>query len=597
MKDLTKTVSEKAERVLSFAHQNEAGSFRALCETIQKISETRSVNTKIAVCTEYLTRLERDEDLNLAARFIGEGAFDSVSSKRASVGSHTSATAAAEFCEIDYERVFKPSRAATGSSSETIEKLMANLEAAQNKRNPELIALSEVDRIFKELAQVSGRAEKKEILVRSWKKMTPVEIKYFIRMLGSGSLRIGFEVHSVVSSIAKAFNKKPAAVRYVHMITGSIGKTAVLAKKAKLDEAEFRLFHPIPFMLASAIEKPITYDLSGFIAEEKFDGMRCQAHVDGNKVRLYSRDLNDITKSFPDIIEFFIRKNLPPAILDGEICVFKNETIQPSQFLQERMASKKTGKEVRNEFPVLFIAYDLLYTDGFPVFDKTLEDRRKLLETFTADYQLPISRQIDVRSIAHVEKLVKRAVAHGNEGLMLKEKVSKYEYGERRKSWLKVKKTGGSLTAVIMYAHAVSGQKGETLSDFTLGISVRDDERYEEKFIPIGKVCSGYSDDELIEMNKKVKELTVERYGPTLGLIPELIVEIEFDHIQPNPRTKAGYTLQLPRFKAIRRDLSPDDTDTLKDVERLYQKKIVRKRLKQDKNPSFLFAGPMYVDD
>lgn len=596
MKDLNKTDTEITGRIPSFSHQNEAGYFRALCETIQEIRETRSVNAKIAVCTEYFTRLERDEDLNLAARFIGEGAFDPISSKRSSVGSRTSATAAAEFCEVDYEMVFKPCRAATGSNSETIEKLMANLDTAQNKRNPELIPLSEVDRIFKELAQVSGRAEKQEILVQSWKKMTPVEIKYFMRMLGRGSLRIGFEAHSVVSSIAKAFNKKPAVVRYVHMITGSIGKTAVLAKNAKLDEAEFRLFHPIPFMLASAIEKQITFDLSGYIAEDKFDGMRCQVHVDGNTVRLYSRDLNDITKSFPEIIEFFIRKNLPPAILDGEICVFKNETIQPSQFLQKRMGSKKTGMEVRKEFPVLFIAYDLLYTDGFPVFDKTLADRRKLLEAFTADYQLPISRQIDVRSSEHVEKLVKRAVAHGNEGLMLKKKVSKYEYGERRKSWLKVKKPRGSLTVVIMYAHAPSDKKGETLSDFTLGISVRDDERYEENFIPIGKACSGYSDDELTEINKKVKELTVERYGPTLGLIPELIVEIEFDDIQPNPRTKAGYTLKLPRFKAIRRDLSSDDTATLKDVERLYQQKIDRKRLKQDKNQSFFFAGPMYID-
>ena len=170
---------------------------------------------------------------------------------------------------------------------------------------------------------------------------------------------------------------------------------------------------------------------------------------------------------------------------------------------------------------------------------------------------------------------------------MLKQKDSTYEYGQRRKSWLKVKKPSGSIDTIMMYAHAGSGKRGGTYSDFTLGVSVREDERYEEEFIPIGKAYGGYSDDELKKMNDRIKKITAEKYGPTLGLYPDIVVELEFDDIQVNKRTKANYTLRFPRFKAIRWDLSPDDVDTLKDVERLYQEKIDQERLKQDKNPSF----------
>ena len=136
-----------------------------------------------------------------------------------------------------------------------------------------------------------------------------------------------------------------------------------------------------------------------------------------------------------------------------------------------------------------------------------------------------------------------------------------------------------------------SGKRGGKYSDFTLGISVKDDERYEEEFIPIGKAYGGYSDEELDMLNKRIKEITVERYGPTLGLLPDIVIELEFDDIQENKRTKANYTLRLPRFKAIRWDLSPSDVDTLSDVERMYQQKIDQERKRQENNPSFVFGS------
>lgn len=566
-----------------------SNTFRRLAETAQRIKETRSTNRKTARCAAYFVQIAADEDLARATRFLAEGAFPGLSGKRATIGSRTYSTCAADFCEIDYEKVFKPCKTALGSASEAIEKLMHNIDAARAKREPARLTLAGVEAIYDEIAGVSSRADKQAILKAAWKQMTPVEIKYFLRIMTRGSLRIGFESRSVVTALAEAFGRDVDDVRYAHMITGSIGRTAILCRHDRLGEARFRLFQPLSFMLASPIESRAAVDLEQYIAEEKFDGMRCQLHISGERVELYSRDLNDITDSFPEIVQFFGKQKLPDLVLDGEVCVYKDEQIMPFQLLQKRMGRKKPSRKVRDQYPVLFIAFDVLYYDSAPAFEKKLTDRRAMLRKLSKQYRLPVTNQFEISGRDQVEKLFKRALAHGNEGLMLKKKASTYEYGQRRKSWLKVKKPGGSLDTVIMYAHAGSGRRGGYYSDFTLGISVKDDERYEEEFIPIGKAYGGYTDEEMKQLNERISELTVERYGPTLGLIPEIVVELEFDAIQVNERTKANYTLRLPRFRAIRWDLGPDDADTLQEVERLYEEKINRERLRQDKNPSFYY--------
>src|SRR6056297_731165 len=565
-------------------------SFFELCNTIQQIRETRGTNAKITILADFLSHLDTAEDLELATQFIGEGAFAAISGKRASVGSRTAGLAASGFCEIDYDKVYKPCRTATGSNSEAIERLLQNIPEAVEKRDPENLSLQEVSELFHNLLEVSSRVDKIELLQKMWRKMHPVEVKYFIRMLGQGSLRIGFETKSVIASIAKAFDYKKESVRYAHMITGNIGKTAVLARDERLDEAEFKLFHPLSFMLASPIESRSVEILSDYIAEEKFDGMRAQVHHSEQKVEVYSRDLNEVTRSFPEIQTFFKERTVPEIVLDGEICVYYDEKIQPFQLLQKRMGLKKPSQKILKDLPVLFIAYDLLYMDGSPVFDLPIEQRRNRLETLSKRHRIPLSNQFELNDTDVLDDLFDRAIAHGNEGLMLKKRGSGYEYGQRGKSWLKVKKPGGTLDTVMMYAHAGSGKRGGLYSDFTLGISVKNDERYEEEFVPIGKAYGGYTDDELKKMNTEIKKLTVERYGPTLGLIPGLMVELEFDDIQINNRTKAGYTLRLPRFKRIRWDLKPEDADTLKDVERLYKNRVEKERLIQGNNPSFYFS-------
>ncbi len=565
------------------------GTFAELCQILAQIMRTRSTSRKISLFSGYMLSLQSDRDLALAVQFIADGAFPALSGRRAAVGHRTVALTAADFCDIDYDKVFRPCRTATGSASETIEKLMHNLPGAAARRTSAWLGLGDVSDGFERLASASGREQKQQVLADLWQQMTPLEIRFMIRMLGQGSLRIGFEVRSMLPAIAKAFEADPGQVRRVHMLTGDIAGTALLARQGKLGTAGFRMFQPVAFMLASPLETSTVPDPQSYIAEEKFDGMRAQAHITPETARLYSRDLNDITGTFPDAagqLREAIDEPPSPAghlsplnpprevVLDGELCVFRDGHIQPFQHLQKRMGVKKPGKHQLADHPVLFIAYDLLFLDGEAVLDLPLDQRRIRLESFCAGTGIPCSRQHNIDTPEDIGRLFRMALEHGNEGLMLKRRDSLYEYGQRNKSWLKVKQPGGSLDTVIMYAHAGSGRRGGTYSDFTLGIRVDEDERYEEQFIPIGKAYGGYTDQELKKMNQRIRELAVERFGPTLSLRPGIVVEVEFDDIQVNRRTKAGYTLRLPRFRAIRWDLAPSDTDTLADVERIYRERV-----------------------
>ena len=546
--------------------------FLHFCQTLQSIGETRSTAQKVELFAGYLESVSHSESaVALACQFAGEGAFGQTSGKRVGVGSRTLALSASAFCEIDHDLVFRPCRTATGSGSEAIALLLSNLPAIAAKQMPRTWSLTEVYERLETLSVAKKREEKEAVLEQIWREFTPLEVKFLLRIMGQGSLRIGFETRSILRALAHFTEQEMDQIRYAHMVSGSLYETARLAINKTLDEVRFQLFRPISFMLASPLSEDLTdsFEFSAYAAEEKFDGIRCQIHVEKETVSLFSRDLNEITESFPDLVEEFRQRTLPATVLDGEIVAYKEHRILPFQRLQKRLGVKKPSAKLVREIPVHFIGYDLLYHDQQEVLNQPLLERRKHLENVASKHGLSYSRQFSVQNASELRDLFQAARERGNEGIMLKKKESVYEFGQRKNSWLKVKEPAGSLDTVILYAQAGSGKRGGTYSDFTLGISVREDDRYEEEFVPIGKAYGGYTDQELREINRRIRSLIVERFGPTLALRPEIVVELEFDAIQVNKRTKAGYSLRFPRFKAIRWDLSVKDVDTLQDVEAL----------------------------
>lgn len=608
-----------------------AWSFLALCRVLEAIGQTRSVKAKSQLFGAYLGGLRSlpgvgsgvnpglesavnsavetaVETAALACRFTGEGALERIGAgrgsgagggKSAGAGSRTIALAACEFCGIDHEAVFRPCRTATGSGSEAIGLLMENLPWVRERQRPRVWSLQEMDELFRAVAAERGREGKQRLLMRAWEEMTPLEARTMIRMLGQGSLRIGFEIRSLLHAVADAFDAPRERVRYAHMVSGSVSETLRLAWEGRLEDARFTMFRPLSFMLASPLEpgEADGLELEAYWAEEKFDGIRCQIHAEGGRVAFYSRDLNEITGSFPDVAEDLGTRGLAGCVIDGELVAFREGRILPFQKLQRRLGVKKPARKLLAEIPAVLIAYDLLYVDGEDLLGRPLGERREKLERLCGAHGIAHSRLMRVETPRELEERFDRALENGNEGLMLKRRDSLYEFGQRGRAWRKVKQPAGSIDTVMLYAHAGSGRRGGSYSDFTLGVSVQDDPRFEEAYVPIGKAYGGYTDRELRELNRRIRSLITARYGPTVALEPGIVVELEFDQIMVNRRTKAGLSLRFPRFRAIRWDLAPEDADTLEHVERMVREAGGRRNRRQTEEAAFIVPDtPFSID-
>ena len=569
-------------------------SFREYCEGLNHVEWTRGTKAKQGHFVEILRDIQRRgtlDELVLACRFVSEGAFDPQSGLTGRLGARSQGLWVSEYCGIDYEKVFKPCRTATGSGSEAIELLLENMSPPSSKsdstnKRPRWTLLDMED-AFGRMARARTSSQKKELFDQWLHELSPLEIKMALRMLGGGSLRIGFETRSVLQAIAAYQESSLDQIRYAHMVTGSVGETARLLFEDRLQDASFSLFRPIAFMLASPVDTVEAIDWSAVRLEEKLDGIRCQIHANADRIELYSRDLNPLTHSFPEIVSTLAKsQNLVgySFVLDGEVLAFDtpSKKILPFLELQKRLGVKKPTKKLLQDVPVVFVAYDLLVIDEKECFDLPLEQRRAQLVELCSQAGIAYSRDFAVGSSQMCTQAFEQALRHGNEGLMIKQLGSPYAFGQRSQHWQKLKEPEGSLDTIVMYAHAGSGKRGGLYSDFTLGVSVIDDDRFSESYIPIGKAYGGYTNAELARMNKEIKKLIVEKFGPTLSLRPGIVVELEFDSIQVNSRTKAGYTLRFPRFRAIRWDLGPDDVDSLRDVERLAQAKSAIKRPSMD---------------
>lgn len=569
-------------------------SFREYCEGLHQIEWTRGTKAK----QRHFVGLLRDiqhrgtlDELVLACRFVSEGAFEPQSGLTGRLGARSQGIWVSEYCGIDYEKVFKPCRTATGSGSETIELLLENMTPSSPKggsinKHPRW-SLLDMEEAFQKMARARNSSQKRELFDQWLHVLSPLEIKMALRMMGGGSLRIGFETRSVLQAIAAMQESSLEQIRYAHMVTGSVGETARLIFENRLQDASFSLFRPIAFMLASPVETIEAIDWSAVRLEEKLDGIRCQIHANNDRIELYSRDLNPLTHSFPEIVTTLAKsQNLVghSFVLDGEVLAFDapSKRILPFLELQKRLGVKKPTKKLLQDVPVIFIAYDLLVMDEKEYFDHPLEQRRALLVELCSKAGIAYSRDFAVETTQECTQAFEQALRHGNEGLMIKQVGSPYTFGQRSQHWQKLKEPEGSLDTIVMYAHAGSGKRGGLYSDFTLGISVIDDDRFSESYIPIGKAYGGYTNAELARINKEIKKLIVEKFGPTLSLRPGIVVELEFDSIQVNSRTKAGYTLRFPRFRAIRWDLGPNDVDSLKDVERLAHAKSAITRPSMD---------------
>ena len=398
--------------------------------------------------------------------------------------------------------------------------------------------------------------------------MTPREAKYIGKIL-TGDLRIGLRAGLVEEGIAKAFGAPLSDVSWASMLTGDLGEVALLARRGELRSARLRLMHPLQFMLASPEEDAaaIMRRVGGEAwVEDKYDGIRGQLHKEGERVVLYSRDLNEVTAAFPEVVT--AASAVPhDVLLDGELLAFKDGVVRPFFELQHRLGRKVVSAQLLTEVPVIFVAFDLLYLDGRNLLEEPLRERRRLLDELDLPSPFMLAYLIQANNAEELDRIFDAARARNNEGLMVKDPASKYTPGRRGLGWLKLKKALATLDVVVTGVEVGHGKRKNVLSDYTF--AVYDEQA--DRLVNIGKAYSGLTDVEIAQMTDYFKSITLKDYGRFRLVQPEVVLEVAFDAIMESGRHNSGYALRFPRIKQIRRDKTIRDIDTLANVAKMHR--------------------------
>ena len=466
------------------------------------------------------------------------------------------------------------------------------------ERKPKLSIL-DVEKSFREIAASRGPTSKGKLVHDLLARATPVEAKYIVKIM-TGDLRIGLKESLVEEAIAKAYGATLPGVQRANMLLGDIGGTLRLAAEAKLNQAHMRLFHPLGFMLASpteTAEDALSY-FENALVEDKYDGVRAQAHCSGETVRFFSRTRDEITESFPELPDALagLRQD---AILDGEIVAWSylaadsGETGRalPFSALQQRLGRKKVSEELMRRVPVAYLAFDVFYAGGDLLIDRRMQERGQILDRLLAERR-PIEKRshqaqhsfsfdttdesltaqalrapvFKASSPQELDQLFEAAQARGNEGLMIKDPESPYTPGRRGKSWLKLKRELATLDVIVTAAEFGHGKRIGVLSDYTF--AVRDGER----LVNIGKAYSGLTDAEIAEMTKWFLEHTIEDQGFRRIVEPKIVLEVAFNNMMRSNRHESGYALRFPRIVRLRPDKLAEEVDTIERAREIYEK-------------------------
>jgi DNA ligase-1 len=555
-------------------------------ETAEQIGATTKRLEKAAILAAYFDPLA-DRDLAIAARYFSGYSFPLRDQRTTNIGGAalTAAILAATHCDDTWLRQRLVAHGDIGDAA---------LDAFSTIPTPSpTLKLADISTFVETLAATGGARRKLEMVTDILRRATPLEAKYLVKLVG-GDLRIGLQEGAVEDAIARWTSNPVARVQWANMLVGDIGETALMARSGRLDTARMRLFHPLKFMLATAaadladVERQMG---SEFVVEDKYDGIRAQAHVapdlpesgplhgvvhNGVRVALFSRTLDEITPSFPDLVAPLAALAIGMAntesaglILDGEILPIRAGRILPFLELQKRLGRKTLTADLLDSTPVAFVAYDLLYANNAVRLDEPFDSRRALLEFLPMDgsrvIRTPSTRFTDV---AALDAEFEAARARGNEGLMVKDPRSTYKPGRRGREWLKIKRAMSTLDVVVTAVEVGNGRRSHLLSDYTFAVRASE---MDPALLNVGKAYSGLTDAELAEMSDWFRAHTLQEFahGKVRTVEPQIVLEVTFDLVQPSKRHKSGYALRFPRILRIRDDKPPSEIDTLETVRRL----------------------------
>ena len=554
--------------------------FRALAELCEKLETTSKRTLMVSLVAEFLKRLHADEVEPAASMILGRP-FPKWDQRTLEVSWATLSGLIKRLTNVDWKS-FTDAFSKTGDIGAATKIVF---EASKIQRQTTLfekpLTILEVRRSMEAIAETSGygsRERKERLLEALLGEATPLEAKYIVKVL-IGEMRTGFHEGLMELAVSKAFSVPHDLVRRAGMLTGDIGEVAALAKaqgREGISKLQFQIFRPIKPMLAQTADvvDEVIKEHGGETAfEHKLDGARVQIHKSKDTVRIYSRRLTDVTKSFPEIVRLALDKvKAGEAILEGEIiAVGKDGNPLPFQHLMRRFRRVHDIEEMVEKIPVELYLFDLIYLDGQSLIADPYVERRKRLGEIAGS--IPLTTQIITCNPREAERFLKEAIDKGHEGLVAKKLGSPYTPGIRGKRWFKIKESLEPLDLVIVAAEYGYGRRHNWLSDYYL--AARDIESGD--FLVVGKTFKGLTDEEIIGMTRRLKELTIKEEHRRVVVTPRIVVEVAYNEIQKSPKYKCGMALRFARITRIRDDKSPEEADTIQRVRKIYEKQFEKK--------------------
>ncbi len=551
--------------------------FKELVDVYESLKATPSRLAKTTLIADFIARVPAD-DLPIIVTFLTGRIFPEWEQRKTGIASQSMIKIIAATTHNSEAAVIE-SYKHSGQLGLTAEDMYGK-RRQQTFFEPEDITVRELYDVFAELARMTGAgsATKKQRILSGIlnRASAPLEAKYIVSLAIENVLS-GAKEGVMEDAIAKAFGVDAELVRRAHMLTSDLGETAKIARlqgTEGLAAITIQPMRPVRPMLAQNVAsiREALDEMGGEAEFEwKYDGARLQIHKKGNEVRLYSRRLEDMTEALPEIVGF-IRQSVSAdtAILDSECIAIDKATGRPIPFqnILTRLRRIYKVEETRQLFPLILRPFDVLFKDGQSTLELPLRERRTVLEAMIAPLngECKPADGLITGDEAKAQEMFAESLKSGNEGLMGKDLSATYTPGVRGKKMVKIKSVLDTLDLAIVSAEWGHGRKAGWLTSFEVACM----DEHSGEYLVLGKVASGFSDEDLIAMTERLKPLVTGEHERIAEVQPDVIVEVKFEEIQKSPIYTSGYALRFPRLVRVRENLSPEDVNTFARVMNIY---------------------------
>ncbi len=524
---------------------------RAFADLYAELDSTTRTNRKLRAIMEYLHRAPPADAAWAVYFLIGRRPKRAMSARQLAQWAAETAGVPDWLFEACYHQV--------GDLAETIALLLP--EPGQST-DESLHAWIETYLLSMQTLDEAGR---KAAMQSAWVRMDRTQRLVWNKLI-TGEFRIGVSQRLTTRALAQFSGAEAALI--AHRLMGDWTPSPEFFEQLVAREAGAgALSHPYPFFLAYPLDQSAENlgDPRAWLAEWKWDGIRAQVIKRQGQVFIWSRGEELVTQAFPELAT--AAALLPDGcVLDGEVVAWRKDAPLGFAALQRRLGRKRVDARIMEAAPVALIAYDLLEHETRDMRERTLDERRALLQALvetTPDRRIGLSPEVHFNQWDDLVAAIQDARSRGVEGLMLKRRESAYRVGRRRGDWWKWKVDPFHIDAVLVYAQPGHGRRSGLYTDYTFGVW------QDGVLVPIAKAYSGLTDAEIRQVDRFVRTNTLERFGPVRAVKPELVFELAFEGLQTSSRHKSGIAVRFPRIARWRRDKSPSQADTLDSVKAL----------------------------